>query len=276
MTTIAKPSVAWITGASSGIGRALAEALADRGWTVAISARGPEGLNDVVTNAGVDGRLVPYPLDITRADDAGAVVAAIEQDLGPIDLAILNAGTHIPVSASAFDRDAVAKLIETNLIGTVNCLDALMPRFISRRGGEIAIVASMTGYRGLPTSAGYGATKAGLINMAEALRPELRLHDVSMRLINPGFIDTPLTRRNPFPMPFLVSPEKAAEIILRKLSGRAFEITVPWQMAVVMKALRFLPNAVALAITQRTTPAADNNDRPDEENGEAAPRAALR
>ncbi len=254
MAKLDRPGTAWITGASSGIGRALALALAKRGWTVAVSARGADGL-EALAEEDAEGRIVPFPVDITKPRNVETLVTNLEERLGPIDLAILNAGTHIPVSGHNFSRKDVATLIETNLIGSVNCLGALIPRFVKRRGGEIAVVASMTGYRGLPTSAGYGATKAGLINMAEALKPELELHDVSIRLINPGFVDTPLTRKNPFPMPFLTPVDKAAEVILRKLGGRRFEITVPWQMTIFLKLLRIVPNGLAFAVTRRITPA---------------------
>jgi len=205
-------------------------------------------------HASAPGRIVPFVLDITDpkavADTARLVVA----ELGPIDLAILNAGTYVPTPAHAFDRATVAKLVDVNLMGTVNCLEVLLPRFLVRGGGEIAVVASMTGYRGLPTAAGYGATKAALINLSEALRPELELGGVSLRLINPGFVDTPLTRLNEFPMPFMISSRRAAETIVRGIRTSRFEITAPRRMAVLMKLLRILPNRLFLTIVRRVTP----------------------
>lgn len=258
MATLDQPGIAWITGAGSGIGRSLALALAARGWTVAISGRKEAALDMVAAETDGPGSIVPYPVDITNPEATEETVAAIERQLGAIDLAVLNAGTHVPVSAASFSRDDVVALIETNLVGTVNCLAALLPRFVARHGGEIAVTASMTGYRGLPTSAGYGATKAALINTCESLRPELERERVSLRLINPGFVDTPLTRLNRFPMPFLIDADRAAAIILRKLAGRRFEITVPWQMALLLKLLRLLPNRLALAVTRRVTPAAED------------------
>ena len=140
-------------------------------------------------------------------------------------------------------------------MGTVNCLAALIPIFSRRQQGEIAVVASQTGYRGLPTAAAYGATKAALINMSESLRPELELHNVSLRLINPGFIDTPLTRKNPFQMPFLISAEASARQILKGLATKRFEITTAKRMAYAMKLLRLMPNWLFLAVARRITPA---------------------
>lgn len=253
------PGVAWVTGASKGIGRDVALALVRRGWKVAASARGGGTLREVAVNDDGRGVVREYRLDITDGVAAAKTVEAIEAELGPIDLAILNAGTHIPISGLAFDVQSIRTLVETNLIGTVNCLAAVLRGMTARRSGEIAVVSSMTGYVGLPTSAGYGSTKAALINMCEALRPELELHGVSMRLINPGFVDTPLTRKNRFPMPFLMRSERAAEAIVRGLEGRRFEITLPKRMAVVMKLFRLLPYPLVFIVTRRITPAPDDS-----------------
>ncbi|MCC6735805.1 MAG: SDR family NAD(P)-dependent oxidoreductase [Bauldia sp.] len=255
MAVIDRPGVAWVTGASKGIGRALVLALAGRGWTVAASARSEVELADVVREAASNGRIVSFPLDVTDAAAVAAATAAIRDALGPIDLAVLNAGTHIPMAADAFDLPAFRTLVETNLMGAANCLAALLPDFMVRRAGEIAVVSSVSGYAGLPTTAGYGATKSGLITMCEALRPECELHDVSLRLICPGFVDTPLTRKNPFGMPFLVTADAAVAAILRGLAGRKFEIVFPWQMKLGMKLLRLLPYPLFFAVTRRITPA---------------------
>ena len=126
-----------------------------------------------------------------------------------------------------------------------------MHRFIEREAGHIAVVASLAGYRGLPTSAAYGATKAALINMCEALKPELAVHDVRMTLINPGFVETPLTDQNDFPMPFLIPVEAAVDYIMQGLNGNAFEIAFPWRFAWLMKLLRILPDRVFFAVTRR-------------------------
>ena len=258
MGVVDKPGLAWVTGASSGIGRELAVALCMRGWKVVASARGEAPLAELVAAAPGGGEIVALPLDITDVAAVDKALAGILAAHGPIDLAILNAGTHIPTPAENFDRNAVRTLVDTNLMGTVNCLGALLPNLIERRGGEIAVVSSMTGYAGLPTAAAYGATKAALINMCEALRPELELQGVSLRLVDPGFIDTPLTRLNRFPMPFLISADKGAAAILKGLGTRRFEITVPRRMAFLMKLLRVLPYPLFFAVTRRITPAPGN------------------
>ena len=136
-------------------------------------------------------------------------------------------------------------------MGTVNGLAQIIPRLIERKRGHIAVVASLAGYRGLPTAAAYGATKAGLINMCEALKPELERHGVRLTLINPGFVETPLTDRNEFPMPYLMPVEKAADRIMRGLRSDDFEVTFPWRFATVMKLLRLLPDRLFFLLTRR-------------------------
>lgn len=243
---------AWVTGAGQGIGRELALRLAARGWTVAISARSTSDLAAVVGAAVAPGRVVAYPHDVADMAAVSAAYERIEAELGPLDLAILNAGTHIPVSARGFDREAVRRLVDVNLMGTVNGLAALLPGFVARGSGQIAVVASVAGYRGLPTAAGYAASKAGLIALCEALRPELDAAGVDLKLVNPGFVDTPLTRRNRFRMPFIIPASQAAEIILARLrSRRRFEIAFPWRMAVAMKLLRLLPYRAFFWVTRR-------------------------
>ena len=248
------PKVYWITGAGKGIGRVLAKTLIRNGHTVAVSARTESDLASLVHETEADaGRAVAYVLDIADDSAVEETVGRIEANLGPIDVAVLNAGTHIPISAYHFDAADVRRLVEINLLGKANCLGALLRRFVPRRAGTIGVVSSVAGYRGLPTAAGYGATKAALINMCEALKPELEHVNVHLKLICPGFVDTPLTGKNDFPMPFMISTERAAREIIKGLDSRAFEIVFPLRMAIAMKALRLLPYRLAFAITRRMT-----------------------
>jgi len=241
---------AWITGAGKGIGRALALALAARGMTVAASARTEADLTTLVAEA-KGGRIVPIVLDVTDEKAVQDAVARVESEAGPITLAILNAGTHSEVSAQNFDTVEFTRVVDTNLMGAVYCLGALLPVLRSRRAGRIAVVASVAGYRGLPTSGAYSASKAALIALTEALKPELESENVEMILINPGFVDTPLTRRNTFPMPFLIDTDKAVDAIIKGLERGKFEIVFPWQMTVLMKLLGSLPYGPFFAITRR-------------------------
>jgi NAD(P)-dependent dehydrogenase (short-subunit alcohol dehydrogenase family) len=246
--------VVWITGASSGIGRALALRLAGDGDTVAVSARSRETLEELAREAaGRRGRIMAYPLDVTERDDVATTVDRIEGDLGPIEQAVLAAGTHHPISADAFLAQDLARLVEVNLLGVANALEPLMRTMIGRRRGRIAIVSSVAGYRGLPTSAYYGASKAALINLAESLKFDLDRHGVQMQLINPGFVETPLTDKNPFPMPFLIGAETAAERIAKGLRGSSFEISFPRRFTWLLKVMRCLPYLLYFPLVARTT-----------------------
>ena len=242
----------WVTGASSGLGRALALRLARAGRSVAISARRGEALTAVAAEAAtLPGRLIPLPLDVTDAADCKAAVARLERDVGPLALAVLNAGTHRPVRGAYLDPEDFRVLAEINLLGTVNCLAPAIAAMRPRGSGQIAIVGSVAGWRGLPTAAAYGMTKAGLINLAEALEPDLRAVGIKLQIVNPGFVRTPLTDRNHFPMPFLMEVDAAADAFYRGLRSRRFEVVFPWRMGLAMGLLRALPNRLALAITRR-------------------------
>ena len=250
MTSIAAaPSRrAWVTGAGSGIGRALVQRLAADGWQVAASARTEGDLATLAAEA--PGRIVAFPLDVTDKARAMAAAAGIEAQLGPLDLVVLNAGTYKPLTATTFSATTFREMVEVNLLGTVNCLAAIMPRMIARRSGHIAVVSSLTGHVGLPSASAYGATKAALINMCEALHPELEAEGVRLSVINPGFVDTPLPRRNDFPMPFLISSDEAVERIVRGLKSGRFEIAFPTRMSLAIRLLALLPYRLRLAVTR--------------------------
>lgn len=240
----------WITGASSGIGRALALEMAAAGWRVAASARGADALAEL---AGSAAGIHAYPLDVVDAAACRDAVARIEAELGPIHQAVLNAGTHRPMSVADFDADAFAALVEVNLFGTVRAMAPVMERMVGRGAGRIAVVASVAGYSGLPTAAAYGAGKAALINMAEALRPELAAEGVVLQLVSPGFVKTPLTDRNTFPMPFLMPVEAAARRLRRGMEGDAFEIVFPRRLAWILKLMRILPYRLYFPLVRMTT-----------------------
>lgn len=238
--------VVWITGASAGIGRALALRFARAGFRVAASARGAEALASLAAEGG--GRIEAVPLDVT---DGAAVAAAIAR-LGPISLAVLNAGSHSPMGAADFSVERLRRLFEVNVFGVAQGLEAVLPAMLGRRAGKVAIVASVAGYGGLPTAVAYGATKAALINMAESLKLELEGTGVSVALVCPGFVDTPLTAKNDFPMPFLMRAEDAAERMFQGLLGNAFEITFPRRFTWMLKALQLLPYALYFPIVGQT------------------------
>ena len=245
----------WITGASSGLGRALALKMAAEGWRVAASARNQDQLQAVAALASAfPGRIEAFPLDVTDRTAVQVTVGRIVEDLGPPDVVVLNAGTHKPTPVAKLAAEDFRLLVELNLMGTLHCLEAILPSLRQRRAGKIAIVASLAGYVGLPLAGAYGMTKAGLINLAEALQPELRAEGVALQIVNPGFVRTPLTDRNPFHMPFLMEVEAAADAFYRGLQSGGFEIVFPRRFAYLLKLLRTLPYPLALAITRRLLP----------------------
>ena len=249
--TVAPWRTVWLSGASTGIGRELALMLARRGVDVAISARSADKLAAL---AAENPRLHDYPLDVTDRAASQDVAQRIIAAHGPIDLAVFNAGTWDPMGASDFDAARVAHAMDVNFNGVVNGLDAVLPGMIARRGGHVALVASVAGYRGLPQAVAYAPSKAALISLAEALKPDLARHDVTISIINPGFVETPMTSVNTFPMPFLIKVDRAAELILRGLDAGKFEIAFPWQMKLMMKAMRILPYPLFFRIAGRMQP----------------------
>ncbi|MFN3718163.1 MAG: SDR family NAD(P)-dependent oxidoreductase [Rhizobium rhizophilum] len=241
--------IAWITGSSSGIGRALAERLLRDGYRVAVSARSANALAEFATSH--PGLVGVYPLDVTDPDAVKAVFTAIENEMGAIDLAVFAAGSYTRDYAEDFELSRTRQMFDLNVLGTASCLETVMPAMIARRRGHIAVVASVSGYVGLPGAATYGATKAALNVMCEALYPELERHGVKITIVNPGFVDTPLTEKNDFPMPFLVSSEEAADTIAKGLAKRKFEIIFPWKMALAIRFLHALPHSLRFALTRR-------------------------
>ena len=250
-----KGDIVWITGASSGLGRALALRMAREGYRVAASARRTEELDKLKAEAAQSGgEIVPVPLDTTKPEEVHPAVECIEHEMGPIAIAVLCAGTYEPVLAHELTAAKARPVFELNFMGTVNCLEALIPRMTARKSGRIATVASLAGYFGLPTSAIYGASKAAIINMAEALQPDLAKHGVTMQIVNPGFVKTPLTDKNEFPMPFLMEVEDAANAFYEGLHSSRFEITFPRRFSLILRLVQMLPYRLALALTGQTVP----------------------
>ncbi len=240
----------WITGASSGIGRALALYMAKRGHRVVVSARREEALQELAAEAeNAKGALYPLALDVTDAEKAREAVDRIEAEHGEIALAVLNAGTHIPLDIEDFSPEPFRKLLDVNVMGVVNGLSPLIERMRERRRGHLAVVASLAGYCGLPSASAYGLTKAGLINMCEALQPELALYGIKLQLVNPGFVRTPLTDRNDFEMPFLMELDDAVRAFYDGLQSDTFEIVFPKRMACALGSMRRLPYRLFFKMT---------------------------
>ncbi len=252
----------WVIGASYGLGAAIARELLARGARVALSARKRELLKQVA--AGFDEALIA-PLDVTDVDSVHAAARRIERAWGGFDLVLVVAGTHIEMRAQlppgvAASTDTpppywslarARQLLEVNLHGVLNCVDAALPVLLRQGSGGIGIVSSVAGYMGLPRSLIYGASKAALINFTEALYGDLRPQGIAVYLINPGFVDTPLTRKNDFRMPALMPAEDAARATLDGIAAGEFEIHYPKRFTRWLKLLRVLPYRLQLAAVAR-------------------------
>jgi len=242
--------IVWVTGASSGIGREVAAQLARAGWTVAISARRREELE---TLAAQHPGMIVAPVDITDAAAVAACVAGIEAGGRPIVRAILNAGTYMRDTAPSFDLARFTAQVDVNLVGTANCLAAVMPGMIAAKHGQIGVVASLAGLAGLPAAVTYSTTKAGLIAMCQSLKFDLDRAGVGISVILPGFVKTPLTDLNTFPMPLLMAVEDAAKTMLSQLNSGTFLIAFPGGLAWPMRLLRTLPAPIYFWLMKKQT-----------------------
>ena len=249
-----KDARVWLTGASSGIGEALIGPLADRGARLAISARRADRLEALAADARARGADVrAYPVDVTDRAAVARTVAAIEADFGGIDLAILNAGGHAPAGPARFDGQQAVNTMTVNYFGVVYGIEAVVPGMLARKQGYIAGVASVSGYRALPAAGAYGASKAALIHLLNSIRFDLEPSGIRITVINPGFIKTPLTDRNRFPMPFLMPVDQAALRIVQGLERERKEIHFPKPLSWTLKALRVLPYPLYERIIRRAT-----------------------
>ena len=239
---------AWVTGASTGIGRELALKLAAGGTQVAVSARSAEKLAELARS---HANIFAFPLDVTARDDVAAAHRRIVESIGPIDLAILNAGVWHPMNAAKYDAERATQSMNVNYIGIANALESLIPAMIAAGKGQLALVASVAGYRGLPKASAYAPSKAAVISLAEVLRLELQPHGIVVSLVNPGFVETSMTAVNEFPMPYIIKAEDAANRILKGLARGSFEIAFPWPLVTMLKLLRLMPNGLYLRVAGR-------------------------
>ena len=239
----------WITGASTGIGKTLALKLAEEGYIVAASSRSTKKLLKLREESkDLKGSISIYALDISFRIKCILVFNKIEKELGNIGTVILNAAINEPMHSQNFSSKKIKEIIDVNYVGTVNTLEPVIKKFTKRNYGKIAVVASLAGYLGFPYSSAYCPTKAALISLCESLRSDLQQYNVILQVINPGFVKTPMTDKNDFYMPFLISSKKSAEYIFKGLKSDRFEIFYPRMFAYIIKILRFLPYYLSLPV----------------------------
>ena len=215
----------WITGGSTGIGKALAIKFANEGWNVAISARRENLLNEISDN---HENISPFPLDVTDKSKCKEVFEKIKNKFENIDICFFSTGTWNPKKERDIDVEQIEEVFKINFFGTLNAIKAVEEYFKKKKSGTITIVSSIAGYRGLPNSTGYGPSKSALNNLAESLYFDFKRSNVRVCLVSPGFIKTPMTDKNDFKMPFLKTTEYAAEKIYDGLvNKKTFEIHFP-------------------------------------------------
>ncbi len=246
---MSEKKVIWITGASSGIGKALTIKFAENGWAVAASARRENLLNDLKN---INQNIFPFPLDVTEIEKCKVTAQNIIDRFGGIDICVFGTGMHDPKSEKRFNLNKIREIMEVNYFGTMNSINSIYEYFSNKKNGQISIISSVAGYRGLPAAGAYCASKAALTSFAESLNFDMRMKDVRVSLISPGFIKTPMTDQNDFPMPMIKSPEFAADEIYKGLiKKKVFEIHFPKAFTYFLKFLQILPSGIYFKLVSK-------------------------
>ena len=246
---MAEKKVIWITGASSGIGKALAIKFAENGWIVVASARRENLLKELQN---INQNIYPYPLDVTDIEKCKSTAKSIIDNLNSIDICVFGTGMHDPKSEKQFNLNKIREIMEVNYFGTMNSINSIYDYFSEKKNGQISIISSVAGYRGLPAAGAYCASKAALTSFTESLNFEMKMKNVRVSLISPGFIKTPMTDQNDFTMPMIKSAEFAANEIYKGLTEKkGFEIHFPKAFTFIMKFLQILPNSLYFKLVSK-------------------------
>ncbi|MCK9552091.1 SDR family NAD(P)-dependent oxidoreductase [Aquamicrobium sp.] len=248
--------VVWITGGSSGIGRALAKMLAAAGYTVAVTAREGDEIEALIAeSAPLSGRILSYPCDVTDEARLESTLAAIESVAGPVVLAIFNAGTYVPVAGENLSVRKFRRTFDLNLQGVINGLVPVARRMQKRGFGHIVLLGSISAWFGWPTTAAYGASKAAINVMAQSLKYDFDKINIRIQVANPGFVNTPLLQlqQTASMVPALMSPEDAASRMLRGITRGGFEIAFPKRLVWGLKLTSMLPQPVRHWVINRLT-----------------------
>ena len=241
--------VIWITGASSGIGRALSLKFANEGWIVAASARRENLLKELNEK---NKHIHAYPLDVTDIEKCKSIFKKILDKFKNIEISVFSTGIHDPESEKKFSLEKIRKIMEVNYFGTINSINSVYDYYSEKRSGQISIVSSVAGYRGLPAAGAYCASKSALSSFTESLNFDMTKKNVRVTLVSPGFIKTPMTDQNNFPMPMIKSPEFAAEqIYIGLIKKKGFEIHFPKTFTFIMKILKILPDIIYFTLVEK-------------------------
>ncbi len=226
----------WLVGASEGLGRALAHRMSRLGAELVLSARNSDRLDELA--AELPGKAHALTIDVQSRDS----VEEAAREAGEIDGLVYLAGVYWPMKATEWNADEAETMADINFLGAIRTLGAVMPSFVARDRGHIVLTGSLSGFRGLPGAIGYGASKAAVMYLAESIKADLRGTGIEVQLANPGFIKTRLTDKNDFKMPFLMTPEEAAQEIVELMSSDAFKRNFPWAFGAMFRASQFLPD----------------------------------
>jgi short-subunit dehydrogenase len=244
--------VAFVTGASSGIGRGLAVRLASAGYAVGLAARGLDRLDEVAAEVRARGAgAAVCPCDVGDRDQVHGAIAAAERALGPIDLLIANAGISVMTVAQELEAPRVEEVLRTNFLGSVYAAEAVLPSMLRRRSGHLVAVGSLTGYGGLPKSAAYSASKAAMHKFFESLRLDLRGTGVGVTVITPGYVRTEQTRKNLFKMPFVLEVEDAAERMYAAIRDKRPHLAFPRPLSSLIWIAQVFPRGIYDAIASK-------------------------
>ncbi|MDX8496838.1 SDR family oxidoreductase [Mesorhizobium sp. VK4C] len=249
-----KDGVAWITGGSSGLGRALAKDLARQGYAVAVTALPSDPVDTLlVETAQMSGHVKSFPCDVTDEEGMARTAAAIENEMGPIVLAVFNAGNYIATPGEHLVVRDFHRSFAVNYFGIVNGLVPVVDYMRARGRGHVVLVGSVTAYSGWPTTAAYGGTKAAINILAESLKYDFDKMNIRIQVINPGFVDTPLTEKNTLPMPSLMPVQRASRRMVRGIRKGGFEVTFPYHISWPLKLLGLLPRPIGRLVISLTT-----------------------
>ncbi len=239
----------WITGASSGIGKALAIKFSNEGWQVAASARRNNLLNELSEK---NKNITSFPLDVTNSGRCKEIFKEIKEKFKEIDISVFCTGTHDPQAEKRFELNSIERIMNVNFFGTINSINAVYEYYKERKSGHISIVSSVAGYRGLPSAGAYCASKSALTTFAESLYFDLKRFNIRVSVVHPGFIKTPMTDQNDFTMPMIKPPEYAAEEMFKGLTkSKNFEIHFPKKFTFIMKVLEIMPNWLYLKLVKK-------------------------
>jgi NAD(P)-dependent dehydrogenase (short-subunit alcohol dehydrogenase family) len=256
----------WLVGASSGIGQSLAFAYAELGYRVFISARSAEVLNNQASsyadseggNNDLKGELIAVPMDVTDSMSIGNAVNMIKDHTEYLDSVIINAGTCEYIDDVLMDIDLFRRVMETNLFGAIQVSNFSLPLLFNSPAPQLVFVSSSVTYQALPRAHAYGGSKAALRYFAECLKTDVQHHGVDVRLVSPGFVKTPLTDKNDFDMPFMITSDNAAQRIINGLQGKKFDIHFPKRFTIPLKIFSFLPDRIKFKLLGKMT-SADNS-----------------